>query len=53
MTRGGGAAHLPGPAGDSFKRRAACAAAGALAEPGPACQSSEGLSCWSCCGAVR
>lgn len=35
VTRGGGAAHLPGPAGDSFKRRAACAAARALAEPGP------------------
>lgn len=35
MTRGGGAAHFPGPAGDSFKRRAACAVARALAEPGP------------------
>lgn len=35
VTREGGTAHFPGPAGDSFKRRAACAVAHALAEPGP------------------
>lgn len=34
VTRGGGAARLRGPAGDSFKRRAACAAAGPLAGSG-------------------
>lgn len=35
VTRGGGAVHRPGPAGYSFKRRAAYGVARALAEPGP------------------
>lgn len=35
VTRGGGAVHRPGPAGYSFKRRAASGVARVLAEPGP------------------
>ena len=53
VTRGGGAARLPGPGGDSFKRRASCAAARALAEPGSGTASAWELGCWSCLGAAR
>lgn len=52
VTCGGGAAHLPGPAGDSFKRRAGFAASLALAEPGRGAESN-GEPSWSCRGAAR
>ncbi|XP_074191889.1 tumor necrosis factor receptor superfamily member 19L isoform X2 [Rhinolophus sinicus] len=50
VTRGGGTVHRSGPAGDSFKRRAACAATRALAEPGPGAARSREPGCWSCRG---
>lgn len=46
VTRGGGAVRLPGPGGDSFKRRAACAAARALTDTGPGTASTRELGCW-------
>lgn len=46
VTRGGGAVRLPGRGGDSFKRRAAGAAARALTDTGPGTASTQELGCW-------